>query len=397
MPSTATGRPVPLDALEVACGVPWGLDPSVPELRPPTSRSARAALEADVLAALSRPPCVVSFSGGRDSSAILALAITLARREGLPEPIALTWRFPAAALTEESEWQELVIGHLGVANWERLSFAEELELLGEVATDGLRTHGLLWPPNLHFHVPGLDRSAGGSLLTGWDGDAVLGGGRFARVQAVARGQVRPEPRDIMRFAYAFTPHPLRDRLRPRIARRIAAESPWLRADAVEQIARRCRSEHAPRRFDKWVRWYSRQRYLRLARDNLELLAGARDVTVHHPLASADFLSALAREGGAVGFGATRHTMMQRLFADLLPDAVLGRQSKARLDDVMWGTRSRAFATGWTGDGADTSLIDIEQLRADWALERPHYGAGTPLQAAWLRSQEGARMSAGHEH
>jgi hypothetical protein len=390
------GQAVPLDGLEVASGVPWGLDASGRPLAISGSVSTRDALEAEVRKALSRPPCIVSFSGGRDSSAILALAVTLARREGLPDPIALTWRFPGFASSEESEWQELVIAHLGVTDWERLSLADEFELLGDLATRELQAHGLLWPPNLHFHVPALDRSSGGSMLTGWDGDAVLGGGRFARVHAVVHGQVRPEPRDIMRVGYAFTPHTLRDRLRPRIARTVAAESPWLNAEAVEQIAHRCRSAPSPRRFDQWVSWYSRQRYLRLARDNLELIASVRNVSVRHPLAAESFLSALAREGGAVGFGATRYAMMRRLFADLLPDEILRRQSKARLDEILWGTRSRAFARGWDGDGIDTALIDAELLRTHWESERPRYGAGTPLQAAWLRSQQATTTSLAHE-
>ena len=59
--------------------------------------SPRAALEAVVLRALLRPPCLVSFSGGRDSSLVLAIASDVARRHGLPLPVPATNRFPGRA------------------------------------------------------------------------------------------------------------------------------------------------------------------------------------------------------------------------------------------------------------------------------------------------------------
>src|SRR5215212_1324990 len=50
------------------------------------------ALEEAVLPALTQPPCLVSFSGGRDSSSVLAAATRAARREGLPAPVPVTLR-----------------------------------------------------------------------------------------------------------------------------------------------------------------------------------------------------------------------------------------------------------------------------------------------------------------
>jgi asparagine synthase (glutamine-hydrolysing) len=69
--------------LALASGVVWGRDPAASPLPPaPPGVTVRAALEAVMVRALHRPPCVVSFSGGRDSSAVLALATHVARREG---------------------------------------------------------------------------------------------------------------------------------------------------------------------------------------------------------------------------------------------------------------------------------------------------------------------------
>ena len=58
--------------------------------------TALAALEAAIMPALLRSPCLVSFSGGRDSSAVLAVAARLARGAGLADPIPITIRVPAA-------------------------------------------------------------------------------------------------------------------------------------------------------------------------------------------------------------------------------------------------------------------------------------------------------------
>ena len=81
--------------------------------------SPREALERAILPALLRPPCLVSFSGGRDSAAVLAVATALARREGLPAPIPATNVFPAADDSDETAWQELIVRHLGLSEWVR--------------------------------------------------------------------------------------------------------------------------------------------------------------------------------------------------------------------------------------------------------------------------------------
>jgi hypothetical protein len=64
---------------------------------------------------------------------VLAAAVEVARREGLPDPLSVTLRFPGVASTEESRWQELVIAHLGVRECERIVVGDELNLLGPVA------------------------------------------------------------------------------------------------------------------------------------------------------------------------------------------------------------------------------------------------------------------------
>ena len=56
--------------------------------------SLQACSSSVLLRSLQRPPCVVAFSGGRDSAGLLAAATRAARRHGLPLPIPATYRFP---------------------------------------------------------------------------------------------------------------------------------------------------------------------------------------------------------------------------------------------------------------------------------------------------------------
>ena len=83
---------------EVAYGFAYG---KCDQLGPLPRVAARwrplAAMESAILPALRRPPCLVSFSGGRDSSIVLAVAASAARRQGLSLPIPVTRAFPRRA------------------------------------------------------------------------------------------------------------------------------------------------------------------------------------------------------------------------------------------------------------------------------------------------------------
>ena len=121
-----------LTPLEIASGLVFGLGPSE---RLPTAKEAGTPLEAlerAILPALKRPPCLVSFSGGRDSSTILAVAVRLARRQGLELPIPATNRFPVVGQSDDVEWQERVVVHLGLTDWIRTEYTSELDSVGPV-------------------------------------------------------------------------------------------------------------------------------------------------------------------------------------------------------------------------------------------------------------------------
>jgi asparagine synthase (glutamine-hydrolysing) len=373
-----------LEPLELASGLVLGL---VPELVPVGSTerpSPRAALERAVLRGLSRPPCVVSFSGGRDSSAVLALAATVARREGLPLPIPATNRFPAVDSTDESEWQERVVAHLGLEDWARLEHEDELDCVGPVAQRALERHGLLWPFNTHFHVPLLELARGGSLLTGIGGDELLEVSSWTRVADVLRGRVRPEPRDVLRLGFVLAPARIRTIA---LRRRMPAPFPWLRPGAwdefVERSARRAATE--PLRWEPHVRWVRRFRYLHVGQASLRKVAAAEDAQIVHPFLDLEFAGALAQLPPRSRY-ASRTGAMRTFFSDLLPEDVLTRQTKTFFDAAFWSEHSRRFAAAWDGGGVDTALVDVDALAAEWRSERPEPRTFLLAQAAWLASR-----------
>jgi Asparagine synthase len=364
----------PLTALETASGVVLGLEPDA-RVEPDGARPL-SALEDTIRPFLRRPPCLVSFSGGRDSSAILATATALARREGLSLPIPATNRFPQVEESDERAWQEQVVRALRLEDWIRLDFDDELDCVGPVATAALRRHGVLVPFNAHFHVPLLRAASGGALLTGVGGDEVFGDrGRPAAVVARA---VRPELRDLLRLGLAISPQPVR---RSVLRRRDHTALTWLTARANGELsnawARFAASE--PLRWGAYLRWCSRLRYLRLGIRSLDLLAADEGAQVSHPFLDARFLGALTPGGGNVD----RDTAMSALFGELLPPGVLTRATKASFDRVFFTRHSREFANGWDGTGADRRYVDVDRLRATWASPTPVPQSFMQLQAAWL--------------
>jgi asparagine synthase len=351
-----------------------------------------AALEQAIRPALRRSPCLVSFSGGRDSSAVLAVATRLARRERLPLPIPATNRFPGHADADESEWQERVVAHLGLDDWLRVDVRGSLDCIGPVAQNAFRRHGLLWPCNAHFHVPLLEAASGGSLLTGIGGDELLLPSRWSHALGILGGAIRPQPRDLLPVGLALAPRPLRSAI---LRRRTTHPCSWLRPRAsrslTEALADYSASE--PLRWSGRLRWRRGLRYLEVGGQSLARLAGDANVLLVHPFLDLGFVAALAalpRRGRSTH----RTTTMRAFFGDVLPDEVLSRTSKASFDSVFWGDESRAFVERWRGEGVDTELVDPVALREVWTQPAPDARSFTLLQSVWLATEgTAARESA----
>ena len=362
-------RPVPVPTeLEREANLLLGPDLPVEPLPDPAPGGVRAALDEVLAAALAQPPCVVSFSGGRDSSAVLALALDTARRHGLEPPVPVTMRFPRAPATDETRWQELVLRHLRAGPAEILSLTDELDALGPAATTFLRRHGLRWPGNIHMHAPVVALARGGTLLTGAGGDELLGSSS--------------PPRSLRSTAAATLPLAVRAQLRRR--RHPAPPYPWLqpRADAEVRLALARDEASWPYPWDEAVHHWYRSRAFAALDGVLRLLAHDAGANVVNPLLAPAVLAALAVTGGRSGFR-TRAQGMHRLVGDLLPVELLQRETKAIMGGALWGPRMRGFVAAWDGTGVDPERVDVAALRATLSRPDPDFRTILLLQQAWL--------------
>lgn len=371
-------RPRPL---EVAAGVCFGAERAEATLRSVRAMSARQALAASLLSGLQRPPCVVAFSGGRDSSALLALATEVARREGLALPLPVTLRFPGEKAADESDWQELVMRHLGLSDWIRLEYEDELDYVGPVARRVLHEHGLLWPANAYVHLPMLEQAGSGSLVDGVDGDSIFSSG-FSPAIDLLRLRTRPS-REVLSN--------LRTAMRRRETRRERLLGggpflPWLTpeadAEAIALLAGDASSE--PFSYARRLSWIMASRYIAVLQATAELLAARTGTLVVRPFLDPAFLGAWGSELGRTGFRGRTHAMWT-LFGDLLPARVIERQDKGMYWHY-WGSYSLALAATWQGEGVDESYVDHDRLRLSWQsreLPTPDHRSALLLQSVLL--------------
>lgn len=375
-----------LDPLEVHSGMVMGAR------RSPSPSAAGAAsspgpprevLEALLLPALSEPPCHVAFSGGRDSSVVLAAATEIARRHGLPDPVPLTWTFEDPE-SGEVKWQERTMGHLGLQEWRRVEITGELDALGELPTSAMRRHGLYWPVMAHSTVH-FSRILGGkgSLVTGGGGDELFSAWYWRRYRARETLAYRPLPRAAKWTAYYTLPVPVRQRLK---ASYVPLRLPWLRPAAEDELNARYREGlRGARTWQDDVERLIDGRYLELLRAALDTFAADEGIRLVEPFYDPRFMRAVAPHVPRTGF-ASRGLALEAFFSDLLPRDVLHRSTKAHFTSSLWGPRSRAFIEAWDGSGVDDAVVDPERLHAEWRRPRPDIRAATALQAAWLAAQ-----------
>ncbi len=334
-------------------------------------------------------PCCVSFSGGVDSSLILAIATAVARRLGEPDPIPLTWRFDRSAdRAQESRYQEAVIRELGLTDWQRLEAGDRLDWTGPVADRFLRRNGLVYPANAFMHAPLGEQARGGTLLTGIGGDQVLGLWRGSEVAAVLSRRRRLRGGDLRRLAWATGPTPLRTRLGVRL--RPVGHRDWLTPEAQQRLRRRIAEETygEPVRWDRHLRWRLQRRDTALAREALEVLSVDSGAQVRAPLMEPDFVAALARSGGSWGVG-DRGATLERWFSGLVPRAVAQRTDKAVFGQVFWGEHSLGVARELAeGNLTGSELIDPGGLAAAWRSPDGATGTALLLQERWLQRHSG---------
>ncbi len=353
------------------------------------------------------PRPLYAFSGGVDSSLVLAAATSAARAHGVADPIPVTLRFPSATWTDEDEWQKPVITSLGLANWERVKLDQDLDLLGEIAGGILDRHGLYYPANSHSMVPVARLAAGGTLITGVGGDDVLQEWRW-RHRAALLGQARAPwvspsgaARRIGTTALGTLPAPLRRRiLRARRHRSLRDPSPneyrWLRAEGRRLVGEGLADwDDQPVRWDQFVSWIDRRRTTMSYRATLDAIAGDNGAAACSPLIDPTFLAAIAAAGGRLGYP-DRSAAVAAIAGDRLPKATVTRKSKAVFHEVFWGERARAFARAWDGSGVDDRLVDKDALRREWVSDRPDFRSMWMLHAVWLSQRVAAAERGGDD-
>lgn len=368
-----------LTDLEVAAGFPLGREAGAEGLPAPTVTSRQAA-EANLLKGLLRPPLFVSFSGGRDSSAVLALAVHVARREGLPLPVPLTLDFPGAQRAAEEEWQRSVLDAVGITQGERLVLGTEMNLLGPTARAVLGRLGLKSPPNLYLHAPLLELARGGSLATGIGGDEMLGSGDIGPTALVVARRKSPSRHDLRVLAFQLLARPLARHVWERRRER----SPWLLPRSDSQQLHRQSQLWQP----EWKGWAplvevyagSRDYWVRVRA--FAALAASYDVQPLHPFFDRSFMSALSHEGGRLGPG-DRTAAMTSLVGDLLPAPVLSRQSKAEFGEIVSAGEAATFRRRAALGSVRNPHVDLDRLREQWMELCPPFGTGLLLQKAWL--------------
>jgi asparagine synthetase B (glutamine-hydrolysing) len=358
--------------------------------------SPRRALESLMLKALVRQPCYVAFSGGRDSSAILAVATDVARRHGLPMPVPVTELYPGIPESDESEWQKMVMSHLRLKDWVRLEFPDGNDLLGVEAQHSLQSRGLVWPVALHVKPVVLRHlGGGGSFVTGEGGDEALGRRRGAHVSRLWRRGVRQLRAADLRSA-GSTVAPRAYRVWRQRARLDAAKmQPWLRAETQSRHHRLLAADltREPLSTTGSLEWLLTRRAVAMASHNYAVLAAEHGLVLHEPFLEPSFICSLSRAAGTWGY-ASRTDAMRALFADLLPEAILSRRSKAYFNRAFMGQATRDFAQRWDGDGLDPTLVDVEVLREEWLSPFPSAISTPLLHAAWLATTPAHQDGAG---
>ena len=320
--------------------------------------------------ALSRPPCLVSFSGGLDSSTVLSAAAAVARRERLPLPVAITWRFADVPSTHESDWQESVMAELGLGDWVRLEGGQQLDFVGPIARRMVAAHGVRYPANAHLHLPLLERASGGSLLTGVGGDEFLGRWRWHD----------PAPRTMLRELRSRAPAIAR---RGRALRASTPDLEWLRPPAGRRARWRMTDDLGdPADWQARIGWQAGRRRMALTLQTLEDLARVSDTLVGSPFAAPAFLGAAARAGGRRGLG-RRPEAMRALLGDRVPEALRHRTTKGRFGGAFWTSATQAAAAAWDGGEVDERLVDPTALRRVWREPEPQLLTALLLQSTLL--------------
>lgn len=352
------------------------------------------ALHSVVARLLDDRSCFVAFSGGCDSSLVLAAAADACRASGHPDPIPVTYRYAQAPDADEREHQELLVRYLQLRDWLIIDLDEDGDLLGAPATCALRAWGLVWPPAGLAHIAALQQLGHGLLLTGEGGDELLGSRRISAIAAVTqRVRHRHIPsRALGRVALeAVAPRRARESMLLRQLER-DYEAHWLATDLRRELLRRIARLDAKEPLDTraYMEYVGGLPSVRIGHHNLRAISAQYGLRWEAPLFDPSFLGALAGLPWHAYRGRTE--ILRRHFCDLLPPEIIERRTKAVFNRAYLGDSTREFARRWNGRGLPEG-VDADWLKDHWCTaDEIHAGTVLLLHQAWLET-EGATGSA----
>lgn len=331
-------------------------------------------------------PCVVPFSGGRDSSLLLAVACSVAREAGVGLPTAVTFRYPGQSEADENDWQEMVMNHLAGLGfrpaWRIREISDELDVVGPTMAPLLEEVGHpLWPPGVAGTVAMAREAAGATVLSGEHGDSVLGMRRATVLSSALRRRGRGLSIAHWRMvAAAATPRPV-----AAVGVRLKGwYPPWLAAAGRHRWRRLAAADTRQEklRWDESIRRTVAGRGAAIGSRTLEQLAHRVGSRLLMPLADTRVIAALAYEGGSRGLG-SRRSLMGVLGRELLPESLYARETKASFNASRLNGSTRMTVAGWRGEGVDPQWVNVSTLQAIWSAGPiPPLTAGL-IQAAWL--------------
>ena len=373
-------------AFEVAGGWVHGQVPVPSATADWPEESPAAALRAVLREEILQGPCVVPFSGGRDSSLVLAVACSVAREVGATLPTALTFRHPGIPESDESAWQELVMAHLGglglQPGWRIRDIDDELDIVGPLMAPLLEQCGhSVWPPNMATMIAVAGEYPSTAILSGEYGDGVLGARRATVIAGLLRRRGRGLSASYWRAAGQV--------VLPRVV--VAGGTylggwrpPWLSPRGRRQWRALAAADalRDPFRYDRnlWQTLSWRGPLLGMA--NLSAVCRRYGCTLASPLAHPRVLSALARSGGWRG-PQSRGYATRLLGADLLPDQLYGRDTKANCLDSRFNQHTIATVDAWKGQNIDPDWVDAGRLASAWRGRQFHPQMAGLVQSAWL--------------
>jgi asparagine synthetase B (glutamine-hydrolysing) len=344
-------------------------------------------LEARLVDLLHRPAFVL-FSGGVDSSFLLALATQLARRHGLEEPTAITYRYPNEHTRPDEQYQDALAESIGLRNWVVIE-RESAEVIGPDAERVIRILGdLPGVATISAHMAAIDvarQRPGSVIITGEGGDTTFSFQPASIPAALAQSAWRN-----VRRPRVFAQHVRRSL--PFVAPKVRPASllewyPFLTADGLAEIHRR--KLLPPRRRPlgrlRAIDMNQQRGYVLDGIASFDSLAAHHGIGYLHPLREDAFVTALVRTTPRRAFTG-RNELLEHLWPGVLTDVVRNRPGKAHFTEVYFGEACREFARRWDGRSLASPYIDNERLRDCWLGDTPFPGAHL-LQAAWAAEND----------